>query len=160
MVEPNKHPWKAAERRFNLVLYDYWSRAKGDRLFPSENALDPHELEDIWDHCFCIQIRDINHVRHYNYSFLGSEIVKAYRRGDLQEETGAIVCPTANLMDTKFTQVMLTRRPLIEEGECENGQGQVVKFRQCMFPLGPDDETVAAIFGGLNYKIYPTQNKD
>jgi hypothetical protein len=141
------------ERRLTLRLIAYWERVRGERLMPSESDIDPDDLHDLWDYCFLVQVRDLI-KEDYNYTYLGSAIVDAYRAGLSMSDPGRLVAPSANKLTISYQQVINTRAPVIEEGEFNNLRGDRVKYRQCMLPLSYG-EAVDAIFGGMRFKIFP-----
>lgn len=141
------------ERRLTLRLISYWERVRADKVMPSENDIDPEELADLWDYCFLVQVRDLA-KNDYNYTYLGSAIVEAYRAGLSREDPSGIVAPNANKLAHNYARVINEKKPVLEEGEFYNLHGDLVKYRQCLLPLGYT-EKVDAIFGGMRFKIFP-----
>jgi hypothetical protein len=43
---------------------------------------------------------------------------------------------------------------VLEEGELVTISGRIVKYRQCMLPVGRQDGVLEAIFGGLSFKFF------
>jgi hypothetical protein len=142
------------ERRLTLRLVAYWERLRGPRQMPSENDIDPEDLEELWDYCFLVQVRDLA-KQDYNYTYLGSAIVEAYRSGLDADDPCSLVALNANKLTSSYHQVISARAPVIEEGEFRNLHGDIVKFRQCMLPLSHGTD-VEAIFGGMRFKIFPS----
>ena len=136
------------ERRTSLILLQYWNELRGERDFPHEDELDPERLPQVWDHCFLIQVRDIQHVKDYNYTYFGPALLDAYQLGLLDAENGKMVAPDANRLARLFAHVLNTRDPLMDEGSYLNDQGRVVKFRQSLMPLGNSEGVIESILGG------------
>jgi hypothetical protein len=144
---------KGKERRISLILLQYWNALREDRPFPSEDEVDPDQLTHVWAHCFLLQLRDIEQVVDYNYSYLGPEIVKPYETGMLDAENTTMISPNANRLAASFQHVIETEDPLLDEGECLTTSGDLVRFRQCMMPLGTDGK-IHSILGGAWYKLF------
>lgn len=142
-----------SERRQSLKLIYYWDHLRGDRQMPMEDDIDTdHEvIRDIWDHCFVVQVRDLtNHE--FNYTYLGPAIVDAYQ-GELEGLGHAnMVSLSASKLMSAYQEVMDTKRPVIYSGEFDTGKSSLVKFRQCLLPLGKD--YVEVIFGHVTYHIF------
>ncbi len=142
------------ERRKGIQLADYWQRLCGERDFPLEDELDPDDLGEIWDDCFLIQLRDIEHVQHYNYTYLGANILHAYESGQLQTHVPGLASINALHLAEEFMNVMKSGRPYFFEDEHRINSMQVVKFRQCLLPLGNHEGTIASILGEMRFRIY------
>lgn len=124
------------------------------REMPVENDIDPDALRDIWDHCFLIQVRDLAQ-EDYNYTYLGDAIRESYRTGLSEADDAPIASPNAARLNEAYLHVIATRAPLIEEGEFTNYAGHLIKYRQCLLPLG-ENRHVLAILGGMRFKLFPT----
>lgn len=142
------------ERRMTMRLLRYWERIKGDRLFPSENDIDPDDPEiiDLWDGCFVIQVRDIYINQDYNYTYLGPAIIEAYRAGISNDAEQPIISPNANKLEQHFHEVLKTNAPILQDGEFKNLKNITIKYRQCLLPIGENDR-ILAIFGGMSFKL-------
>ena len=146
-------PINPLERRITLRLMAYWEKIRQGRDMPSENDIDPDDIGDLWDNCFLIQIRDLE-KSDYNYTYLGTAIIEAYR-GNLTEDYPAeLIALNANKLDGHFREVIINKHPVIHEGEFTNLSGSLVKYRQCLLPLSHDLTNVDAIFGGMRFKIF------
>jgi hypothetical protein len=145
-------PQTASERRIPLRLLAYWEKLRKERLMPAENDVNPDDIGDLWNSCFIIPVKDL-HPAHYRYSYIGQDIVKAYG-GDLPEmDADAPVKPQPGMLDG-YRTVMQTCKPLIENGEFHNRQDQMIRYRQCLLPLG-EGEDVQAILGALHFRTFP-----
>ncbi len=148
MSASHTQPSEDEERRVNLLLLEYWETIRGDRPFPHENDIDPEAIASMWDNCFLIQVRDIENVEDYNYTYLGNNIRKAYNEDGISEDNGCVVSPNANRLSHSFKTVLEMKRPLITEGEFENAQGVMVSYRQALLPLGTEG-VVESILGAM-----------
>lgn len=143
----------ASERRITLRLLAYWEKLRAGRDMPHEEDIDPDDLGDLWDSCFLIHIKDLQKDGYY-YTYLGGEIKNAYLGGISEADAGGLVSPNAVKLADCYMEIMHTGRPLVDEGEFINNHGDLVKYRQCLLPLGKGGE-VDAIFGGMRCKIIP-----
>lgn len=142
------------EQRITFRLLGYWEqlRRENGRPMPSESDIDPDDIQDLWDYCFLVQTRDM-YKDDYNYTYLGSAILHAYKGGLSMDNPCGLVSPNANRLALNYSRILETRQPILEEGEFRNVRNQLVKYRQCLLPLGYGDE-VDAIFGGMRFKIF------
>lgn len=153
MSQPMPQSSTALERRITVRLVGYWEKLRGNRVMPAENDIDPEDLADLWDYCFLVQVRDF-HKKDYNYTYLGSAIMEAYRGGLSLDDKSCLVDINANKLSFDYAKVIQDRAPTIQEGQFVNAEGNIVKYRQCLLPLGPGGE-VDAIFGGMRFKVFP-----
>lgn len=147
---PQAHP---SERRITLRLLAYWEKIRGDRELPAEVDIRSQDIEDLWDSCFLVRVADLDKPD-YNYTYLGKDIVEAYRSGLSAGDPGAMVSPNARKLSAGYNRVIVTAKPLLEEGEFRNLHNDIVKYRQCLLPLG-EEGAVTAVFGGMRFKIFP-----
>lgn len=146
-------PAPAHDRRQINDLMQYWQRLCASRLMPEENDIDPEDVAEHWPHCFLIQVFDITQRRDYNFTYLGEGIIRAYRDGLLSAGEGIIISPNASELTHSFRIVLDTCAPVLAEGEFKSRHNQIIRYRQCLLPLGRGN-TVDAIFGGMSYKVY------
>jgi hypothetical protein len=142
------------ERRTSVILLQHWNELRDDRPFPHEDELDTDHLHEVWEHCFLLQVRDVEHVEDYNFTYIGPKLVKAYADGVLDMDNGMMVSPQATMLADKFREVITSQDPLLEEGEYVNQAGELVRFRQAMLPLGTEEGKVLSILGGAWYKLF------
>lgn len=141
------------ERRITLRLLAYWEKLRGDRVMPAERDIDPEDIADLWDNCFLVHTADLGKPD-YNFTYLGQGILDAYRFGLSEDDPNGLISPNADSLSHGYAQVMATGKPLLQEGEFHNLHNDIVRFRQCLLPLGEEDE-IQAIFGGMRFKIFP-----
>ncbi len=143
------------ERRITLRLVAYWERLRDGREMPTENDINPDDIDDLWDHCFMIHVADLK-KSDYNYIYLGDAIIEAYQGKLSDDDSASVVSLNAGKLAQSYGRVISECRPVIEEGEFINLVGDTVKYRQCLLPLGVDGR-VDAVFGGMRYKVFPRQ---
>ena len=109
---------EGSERRFTNRLAVYWEKLRRDRhgLIPLEKDVDIEALEDIWDHCFMIEVGaqgETIEELDYKYAYMGESIIDAY--GDdltgKQVYNELIALHTRKLL-LKFLTVVKTSQPL------------------------------------------------
>lgn len=141
------------ERRITLRLLAYWEKIRGSRLMPHEDDIDPDDIADLWDNCFLVHVTDLKKPD-YNYTYLGDAIALAYQGDLLADASEEIVSPHASKLSVCYDQIISTKKPVVDEGVFRNHHNDIVKYRQCLLPLGEGEE-VQAIFGGMRYRIFP-----
>lgn len=140
------------ERRITLRLLAYWEKLRGDRLMPTEENINPDDIEDLWDSCMLIHVRDLDR-KDYNFTYLGAAIIEAYRHGLPPDDPDKLASPNAGTLAHSYSKVIATMKPVLEEGEFRNPHNELIKYRQVLLPLG-DENGVKAIFGGMRFKIF------
>jgi hypothetical protein len=143
------------ERRITLRLLAYWEKQRLGRLMPTEQDIDPEDLRDLWDSCFLVRVVDLA-KSDYNYTYLGQAIADAYCHGMLKDDPEGMVSPSAHRLARNYARVVGTCKPLLEEGEFVNLKQEMVKYRQCLLPLGTDGQ-IESIFGGMHFRIFPAK---
>jgi hypothetical protein len=141
------------ERRLGLRLLRYWQEKCAGRDMPVESDIDPEVLGVDWEYCFLLQARDVANIADYNFTYLGSKIMRAYFDKSIDEHNQFMVGPNAYRLSTHFARVLETAAPVLDEGAFETLQGRTVLYRQVLLPLGAPGKGVEAIFGGMNYKV-------
>ncbi len=141
------------ERRLTDQLFGYWDKVRGGRSFPSEQEIDLADIKDIWDHCFLIQLKKSGETVDYRYIYIGESIKEAYG-DDLtgQSVYSKLVSAEAAAVVSKFHKVLDTLSPVFDESEFVNLQGNTIKYRQCLLPLGAREGVVDYILGGMSWK--------
>ncbi|NBX03652.1 MAG: PAS domain-containing protein [Alphaproteobacteria bacterium] len=126
------------ERRLSLRLLAYWERARAGRLMPQMADIQPELLEDVWADCFILQINDPQAL---TFSIL--------HRGENLHDDWPQMAHLNGSISTLFSK----RGPVLEDGQIFDADGSVVKYRQCLLPLG-DGAQVVAVFGGARFKVF------
>ncbi len=143
-----------SERRKGNQLLNYWNILRAGRRFPQEDELDPEALEGLWSNCFLIQRRDIEQVPYYNYSYMGENIIQAYEHGELGSLIPGLAAMDPAHLATEYQTVIATGEPLLAEGEIPLENSTFLRFRQCLVPLGHDEEEISAILGIMSFRTY------
>lgn len=146
----------AATRRITERLTSYWEEVRAGRPCPAEADIDPNELEDVWDACFLVQIKEKANKKHtFFYNYLGSDLLEAY--GD--DLTGKEIY--AELLDygtdniaQDFESVATSGQPLVKESEFRNRRGLLIRYRFCVLPLTNAADQIAYLFGGMKWKAF------
>lgn len=153
-MTPNSGETPEDERRSNEYLVEYWTDLRGERRFPDEDQIDPDALEGLWEKCFLIQIRDIEQVVDYNFTYLGPGLIHAYDEEELPGPIEGMVSTEASHLARQFQQVIATRDMLRVYGEHRVSPELSLRFRQCLLPFGKTDEKVEAILGRSSFRYY------
>ncbi len=143
------------ERRISTRLVAYWESIRKGRALPAEADFDPKALADIWDNCFYVQVLG-EVMQEYKYRHLGPHLAEAYSSGLGEKAPGekaALIAFSGAKLAASYARVIASRKPVLEEDEFTNGRGEVVKYRQCLLPLG-HGEIVTAILGGVRFKAF------
>jgi hypothetical protein len=106
----------------------------------------------VWGHCFLVRIGDFA-TADYHYTYIGEAIVDAYRSGLPDDAGEKTIMPGAGCLIENYRAVAESGKPLVKEGEFRNFSNELVKYRQCVLPLGADGR-VQAVFGGMRFKIF------
>lgn len=141
---------KGAEARITAIIIDHWEQVRGDRRFPSQQDLDPNYLEPYLDSCFLIKVEELMHTGKHNYVYIGKNILEAYGSSATHAQNEG-VDPLSH--KDKFEEVLKRRLPVLDEGEFMNQDGRIVRYRQCLVPLG-NNGVVESIFGGMRFKVF------
>ena len=147
-------PFSGHERRITLRLLSYWEKIRRDRAMPSESDIVAAEIADLWEHCFLVHVADIHKAGHH-FAYLGEAIRRAYAGALSDVEASRLISPNVERLADCYMEIIHTQKPVVDEGEFRNHSGELVKYRQCLLPLGEAGE-VQAIFGGMRYKLFPS----
>ena len=142
----------AAERRITFLLLSYWERLRKGRLMPTEAEINPDDLQDLWDCCFLVHVKDLEKPD-YNYTYLGSALQAAYQGELVGDSLPDIATINASKITGNFARVIEKATPWQEDGEFVNLHNDIVKYRQCLLPLGKNGK-VEAVFGGMHFNIF------
>jgi hypothetical protein len=140
------------ERRITIRLLAYWEKLRGLRPMPTEEDIDPDYLNDLWDYCFLVHVKDLDKPD-YNYTYLGSALQAAYQGELTGDKLPDIATINASKLTGNFAKVIEKAAPWQGEGQFINLHNDVVKYRQCLLPLG-ENGVVDAVFGGMRFKVY------
>jgi hypothetical protein len=107
-----------------------------------------------WEDCFIVQTHDIARGKDYHYTYIGSNIIKAYGEDLTGVSVHSFTSPQADNLALKYEEVLATQVPIINEGDFVNAKNIRVRYRQCLVPLGRNGK-VDTIIGAMRYKMYP-----
>ena len=108
------------------------------RLMPHENEISADDLSDVWEDCFMLQVLDP--------AVPSFEVLHRGRR--LHEGW-----PQPSHLSGSITTLLSKRGPMLEDGQIYDANGEIVKYRLCLLPLG-DEGSVRIIFGGTRFKVF------
>jgi hypothetical protein len=138
------------DKRITNLILDHWNAIKGSKKFPSEKDLDPVFLEQLLDNCFLIKTEGIFEGK-YNYKFLGKNIMNAYG-SDLTRSMNKEQENPLSQRD-KIKELLIHKHPIIDEGEFQNINRDLIKYRQCIVPMSSDGINIDSVFGGMRFII-------
>jgi len=140
------------EKRITNIIIEHWEASKASHLIAAEKDLDPNVLDAILDNCFLISAGEFIISGKHKYTYIGKHILEAYGNRVTSPKDYHDVDPLSN--KRKFKEVIDKKAPVTEEGQFTNKDGHIVKYRQCLVPLGSDGKTVETIFGGMRFKVF------
>ncbi len=156
-LKQSSNPVKTTDlhHRSHDELLAYWNKLRGDREFPHEREIEPEELADIWDYCFLISLDDVVRRIGYRYSYMGTELVKAFG-DDVNNPDMALRLLSSTRVPSlqKINEVLDKKHSVIDEGEFTNAHHMNVRYRTCIVPLGYEDGQVSHLFGVMRWKAY------
>lgn len=152
---PSEYGGSRDERRYSVKLFYYWDKLRGNRAFPCEDSINPDEIPEIWPHCYLIQTNDLKNRRRADFTYLGSEILRIYHDLLATEDANDFISPSTSHLSQNFWLVIENKKPIMQSGQFPTSRGNTIKFRQCLLPLGNNDQEVMAIFGCARLKLYP-----
>ena len=125
---------------------------------PTLEEFNPDDLRDLWGSCFIIHAAEI-HKSNGQYAYLGQNIVNAHDKSTIKEGCGNMISPSADQSKSHFMTVAQSGKPLLDEGEFSNANGELVKYRQCLLPLGTEGN-IEAVFGGMSFKVFLSESAE
>ncbi len=143
------------ERRLPVQLFHYWNSLRGNRAFPVEDLINHEDIANIWDYCFLIQVNDLKNRKRADFTYFGKKILETYHDCLVAEDENDIISPNTSHLSQNFWQVIESKKPLMQSGEFTTSRGHIIKFRQCLLPIGKSDDEVEAIIGCARLKLYP-----
>lgn len=138
-------------RRTHERVRQYWQNVKEQRQYPQESEIDPQEIEDAWEYCFLVDMREGSVDQGFHYDYMGAKLIEAYgmnmtslQRCDPRTE------PHIASMLRHFDEVVESGEAAMDESEFRNVRGMHIKYRCCLLPLGKDK--VEFILGCMRWK--------
>lgn len=143
-----------SEQRVTIRAKKYWQSLKDNLAFPSEMAINNDDIKEIWDNCFIVKANNETDPKNYKYKYIGKNLIDAYGQDLTDVNVGNIVSKQAERMVLDFEKVLATKSPVLDEAELKLENGQEIRYRQILLPLGENGVNITAILGGMSYKIY------
>lgn len=141
--------------RSHEVFQSYWNTLRGTRPFPREADIDPDAIADIWESCFLISNDDVTRRIGYRYSFLGRDLIGAYGDDVTDHDTALRLLSTARVPNArKFDEVLMEKRPVIDEATFTNLMGMNIRYRAALVPLGLENGEVTHLFGCMRWRVF------
>ncbi len=139
-------------RRITEQVLAYWNDLKGDKAFPSFNDITPEGMEDLWPDCFVLKVffphSMARRPNDYEFIYLGENVIPLFG----EEINNPKALPFPEKVIATYQDVVDTRSAITDDGEFENMRNERVKYRQILLPLGPEDEMIDHILGGIRHK--------
>lgn len=138
------------ERRISHQLHEYWQRVKAEWVLPREADFDADEMGDMWDDCFVFQIRDYKDGSEpaFFLSYTGKNLLPVVREDD---GVTVILNLTPARLNEMYQEMLMTALPVADEAAYYEFEGHVIKYRQCLAPIGTREGEIQGIIGGLRY---------
>lgn len=151
---PSEEGMKMDERRLPVQLYKYWDMQRKERAFCGEDDINPDDIPTIWPYCFLIQVNDLKNRHRADFTYLGTEILRVYHEVLCEADSSDLISPNTSHLSQNFWMVIEKKAPIMQSGEFPSSRGSVIKFRQCLLPIGKHDDDVESIFGCARLKVY------
>jgi len=88
----------------------------------------------------------------YRFSYTGKNLGKELSKDVKDKFVKNLVVGFLENKSDKYNMVAEQKRPVQKEEVFKTSEGSVIKYRQILLPLGPDDEeAVSSIIGGMRY---------
>jgi hypothetical protein len=142
------------EQRLTLRLMRYWELIRKNSPFPEFFHFNSAVIEEIWPYCFMVSV-DKAREGSYKYEYMGEPLTELYG----QDMTGLTVDPNmtefpGGVIIGRLGTVVANKAPVHDEGHLVNKQGQLVKYRACLLPLGNEKMGVTHIIAGLSCRYF------
>ena len=145
------------EKRAIKILFAYWNQLRNNRAFPQIEEIEPEEIRDIWHNCFIIEVRNDTDNQKYNCIYIGERAMELYQSNiKVYAESQNIKLFFPQVIENLFDyleSIIENQEPIIDESETESADGNYIKIRQCLLPIGKNNE-VTHIIGVIGGKIY------
>lgn len=138
--------------RIEDILLSYWNELKEkEGGVPHESNINYKLIADAWDDCF---LALITNNRGYRYEYLGKNLIDAYGEDMAALGVEHIISPDSHETVRKFDDVMNHKNPVRDEGEFNNSNNFLIKYRQILLPFVNHDDEITYILGGMRWKLY------
>lgn len=135
--------------RLNDVLMQQWQSLQPGAGLPLEADIDPDSLYKVWSDCFLVHLKGDR----FYYEYLGQNLIEAYGDKFMTEQADRLISIQNHQTTRKFEEVASTEKPVRDEGEFENSQNLLIKYRQLLLPFtNIENGHVTHILGGMRWK--------
>lgn len=144
-----------ASKRGHERLVAYWqSLIKAGKRFPTEEQVEPSTLSDLWGSMFLLNTNKTT-GNYFRYEYMGAAMIEAYGvdlTGKLHDEYTE---PNVKSILRAAAEIAKTGEVATDDGEFTNTQGECVKYRCSLVPLGSeqDPDQVHFILGFIRWKV-------
>lgn len=149
-------------RRITNRLYQYWQELRAANSaplkeptgLPALEQINPEEIIDLWDSCFILEVKEMDGESiGYRYQYLGKKL-EGMHDGDTVHDDSNTIQTLKERKLALYEIVIDTKQPCIDESEFVNLDGDLVKYRKILLPLGDKEGRVHHILGGTRFKLY------
>ena len=137
--------------RYHEFLYEYWTKVRGNRLFPMMNEMDGKELGEVWKSCFIVGVSG-DEVRSWHYLHKGEELLQMEKA--MPEVADYFYGAGQPRVEKLYREVLTNCKPLIEKAELVDSRKQVVRYRRCLLPLDGGKGVPTFIIGCVRWKVF------
>jgi len=123
------------ERRLNLRLLAYWEKKRALSAMPRMSDIHASDLHDFWQFCFLLRLDGKG-------SFSRVHVGNAVDWTWLEPRLAPFI-----------EEVLAKKAPCLDEGEFPVAGNKIVKYRQCLMPLG-SEHGVEAVLGGVRFRNF------
>lgn len=141
---------RGMERRLVLRLLSYWrSLLRGGEAMPSFLAVDPSSMEDIWPHCFVLDV--VGHeadpvFRQVGASFAAHSPIDLVGRRVSEAREGSLVHASVSYVH----EIIAKAVPVSRGGEFRKQDGTRVLYRSIVLPMSDDGSAVSGLLCAAN----------
>lgn len=135
---------QAPQRRITEQMLYYWNRLRGERRWPAVGDIKAVVMPDVWEDVFIIKVNKAPESEKLSCTY-------AYQGKNVQSMLGNAMLSLKEGMDRKFENVFYSQDHLQDEQEFTNRNGIRIKYRQIILPLGPDNEHIDHLLGGMRH---------
>ena len=132
-------------RRLVWRLLTYWEQQRGERDFPALADVDAKAIEEMWPHCFVLDVANFREFPYFHY--LGPSLAR-YSGVFLSGQDWAMTLLRKAVWH--YREVLERSAPILVEEELTQYDSQKLLFRSVMLPLSDDQATINYVLGAAN----------
>ena len=133
------------QRRLVWRLLNYWEQRRGERDFPALADIDSREIDEMWPHCFVLDVANFREFPYFQY--LGPSLAR-YSGVFLSGQDWAMTLLRKAVWH--YREVLERSAPILVEEELTQYDNQKLLFRSVMLPLSEDQVTIDYVLGAAN----------